>query len=139
MLVAACMTGVFLMAFSYSIYGVALAMIAIVGLTSMIFMTVNNTMITSLIPDNVRGRVSSVLMMTFGLMPLGVVPASIAADAIGVEAVTAIGGGLLILSVLATYAVFPQFRTLDSAVKAQRTEREAAWDAEAAAPAAGGG
>lgn len=138
MLVAACLTGLFLIAFSFSIFGVALAMIAVVGLTSMIFITVNNTMITSIIPDNVRGRVSSVLMMTFGLMPLGVVPASIAADAIGVGAVTAIGGGLLIVSVLITYALFPQFRILDSAVKAQRTQREAAWDAESAAPAAGG-
>jgi MFS family permease len=138
MLMASCLTGVFLMAFSYSIFNVALAMIAIVGLTSMVFMTVNNTMITSLIPDNVRGRVSSVFMMTFGLMPLGVVPASIAADTIGVEAVTAIGGGLLIVSVLLTYAVFPQFRTLDSAVKAQRAEREAAWEA-SAAPASGAG
>lgn len=137
MLVAACLMGVFLIAFSFSIFGLALGMIALVGLTSMIFMTVNNTMITSLIPDNVRGRVSSVLMMTFGLMPLGVVPASIAASAIGVEAVTAIGAVLLIVTVLVTYAVFPQFRTLDSAVKAQRIEREAAWDAEAA-PAAGG-
>lgn len=137
MLVAACLSGVFLMAFSYSIFGVALAMIAVVGLTSMIFMTVNNTMITSLIPDHVRGRVSSVLMMTFGLMPLGVVPASIAADSIGVEAVTAIGGGLLIVTVLLTYAAFPQFRTLDTAVRTQRAEREAAWDAEAVTAAGG--
>jgi predicted MFS family arabinose efflux permease len=137
MLTAACLTGVFLIGFSYAAFGPALAMIALVGLTSMVFMTVNNTMITSLIPDSVRGRVSSVLMMTFGLMPLGVVPASIAAEAIGVEAVTAIGGALLIVSVLATYAIFPQFRTLDTTVRAQRVEREAAWDAEAA-PAAGG-
>jgi MFS family permease len=138
MLAAACMSGVFLIAFSYSIFGIALAMIAVVGLTSMIFMTVNNTMITSLIPDNVRGRVSSVLMMTFGLMPLGVVPAGILAESIGVEAVTAIGGGLLILTVLATYAVFPQFRRLDSAVRIERAEREAQWAAEAA-PVGGGG
>jgi MFS family permease len=138
MLASAIAGGVFLMAFSYSIFGVALAMIALVGLAQMIFMTVNNTMITTLIPDNVRGRVSSVLMMTFGLMPLGVVPASILADTIGVEAVTAIGGLMLIITVLITYAVFPQFRTLDTAVKAQRAEREARWDAEASAPAAGG-
>jgi|CXWL01.1.fsa_nt_gi MFS family permease len=137
MLMAAIATGVFLAAFSFSIFGVALAMIALVGLSSMIFMTVNNTMITSLIPDNVRGRVSSVLMMTFGLMPLGVVPASILADTIGVRAVTAIGGGLLIVSVLITYAIFPQFRRLDTAVTSQRKEREAAWESEAA-PAAGG-
>jgi MFS family permease len=137
MLAAAVLSGVFLMLFSYSVFGVALAMIALVGLTSMVFMTVNNTMITSLIPDNVRGRVSSVLMMTFGLMPLGVVPAGLAADRIGVEMVTAIGGGLLIITVLLTYAAFPQFRTLDTAVKKQRAEREAAWDAEAATAAGG--
>ncbi len=137
MLVAACMSGVFLIAFSYSIFGVALAMLALVGLCSMVFMTVNNTMITSLIPDSVRGRVSSVLMMTFGLMPLGVVPAGVLAEIIGVEAVTAIGASLLILTVLVTYAVFPQFRTLDTAVRQQRAEREAAWEAETA-PAGGG-
>jgi hypothetical protein len=111
-------------------------MIALVGLTSMVFTTVNNTMIQSVLPDHVRGRVSSVFMMTFGLMPLGVVPASIAADAIGVETVTAIGGVLLIVSVLICYAVFPQFRRLDDTVRIQRAEREAAWQAEAAA---GGG
>ncbi|HLB23221.1 MAG TPA: MFS transporter [Dehalococcoidia bacterium] len=132
MLAAACMTGVFLVAFSFSIFGIALVMIACVGLSSMVFMTVNNTMITTLIPDSVRGRVSSVLMMTFGLMPLGVVPAGILAEIIGVEAVTAIGAGLLILTVLVTYAAFPQFRTLDAAVRKQRAVREAAWDAEAA-------
>jgi len=132
MLAAACMSGVFLIAFSYSIFGIALAMIACVGLLTMVFMTVNNTMITTLIPDSVRGRVSSVLMMTFGLMPLGVVPAGILAEIIGVEAVTAIGAGLLILTVLITYAIFPQFRTLDTAVREQRAEREKAWDAEAA-------
>ena len=132
MLAAACMTGVFLVAFSFSIFGIALVMIACVGLSSMVFMTVNNTMITTLIPDSVRGRVSSVLMMTFGLMPLGVVPAGILAEIIGVGAVTAIGAGLLILTVLVTYAAFPQFRTLDAAVRKQRAVREAAWDAEAA-------
>jgi MFS family permease len=137
MLVAACMTGVFLIVFSYSIFGIALAMLALVGLSSMVFMTVNNTLITSLIPDSVRGRVSSVLMMTFGLMPLGVVPAGVLAEIIGVESVTAFGAGLLILTVLATYALFPQFRTLDTAVRQQQAEREAAWESEPA-PAAGG-
>jgi MFS family permease len=130
---AACASGAFLVVFSYATFGVALAMIALVGLSQMMFMTINNTMIQSVLPDHIRGRVSSVFMMTFGLMPLGVVPASIAAGAIGVEAVTAIGGILLIISVIACFAIFPQFRRLDATVKTQRAEREAAWQAEAAA------
>jgi predicted MFS family arabinose efflux permease len=133
MVTAACMSGAFLVVFSYATFGVALGMIALVGLCQMIFMTINNTMIQSVLPDHVRGRVSSVFMMTFGLMPLGVVPASILAGTIGVEAVTAIGGVLLIISVLACYAIFPQFRRLDATVSSQRAEREAAWQAEAAA------
>jgi fumarate reductase subunit D len=95
-------------------------MIAMVGLTSMIFMTVNNTVITSIIPDEVRGRVSSVLMMTFGLMPLGVVPATLAAESLGTPVVTAIGAVLLMVTVAAAYLLFPQFRRLDGAVASHR-------------------
>jgi MFS family permease len=124
MLVAALGTGVFLIAFSFSSFGVALPMLVMVGLTSMVFSTVNTTVITSIVPDGVRGRVTSVSMMTFGLMPLGAVPASIAAGAIGTPAVTAIGGGLLMMSVVGAYLLFPQFRTLDGAIQIQRADRD---------------
>jgi MFS family permease len=123
--------GVFLVGFALSpAFGFALPMLAVVGLTSMIFMTVTNTVLTSVIPDEVRGRVMSVLMMSFGLMPLGGVPASIAAGAIGAPAVVAIGGVLLVATVLAAFAVFPQFRTLDGEIRMQRADRdeeEARW------------
>ncbi len=128
MLLAAMGTGVFLIAFSFSPFGVALPMLVMVSLTSMIFTTVNTTIINSIIPDSVRGRVMSVSMMTFGLMPLGAVPASIAAGAIGTPAVTAIGGMLLMATVVASYLAFPQFRVLDGAIHIQRAtaDREAA-------------
>jgi MFS family permease len=133
MLFAAMGTGVFLIAFSLSPFGVALPMLVIVGLAMMVFTTVNNTVITSIVPDGVRGRVMSVAMMTFGLMPLGGVPASIAAAAIGTPAVVAIGGVLLMASVLIAYAVFPQFRKIDGAIEIQRADRdrERAWETEA--------
>jgi hypothetical protein len=74
----------------------------------------------------------SVLMMSFGLMPLGAVPASIAAEYIGTPAVVAIGGGLLIGFVALAYVLFPQFRTLDSAIRIERADREAERDAQRA-------
>jgi MFS family permease len=134
--------GVFLIAFALSpIFGVALPMLLFAGLCSMIFMTVNNTVITSVIPDNVRGRVMSIMMMSFGLMPFGAVPASIAAAYIGTPAVVAIGGALLIATVMAGYSIFPQFRSLDGAItvaRAGREEQQRRWDAEhRPAPAAG--
>jgi MFS family permease len=126
MLGAAVVSGVFLVAFALSpFFAVALPMLIIVGLCQMVFMTVNNTVITSVIPDNVRGRVMSVLMMSFGLMPFGAVPAGIAAGIIGTPAVVAIGGVLLIASVLTAYTAFPQFRTLDRAIRIQRADRDA--------------
>jgi MFS family permease len=141
MFVAAMLTGVFLIAFAMSpSFGMALAMLAGVGLASMVFMTVNNAVITSVIPDNVRGRVMSVMMMSFGLMPLGAVPASIAAEYIGTEIVVAIGGVMMMLSVMAFYALYPQFRSLDQIIR----EESAGQDAEhrkrmgTQAPAAGG-
>jgi MFS family permease len=129
MLLAAIATGVFLIAFALSpVFGVALPFLILIGLSSMIFMTVNNTVITSIIPDNVRGRVMSVMMMSFGLMPFGAVPAGIAAEYIGTPAVVAIGGVLLIMSVVAAYLMFPQFRTLDGEIQEQRAARIAAGE-----------
>lgn len=125
MFIAAITTGVFLMAFALSpLFGVALPMLILVGLASMVFMTVNNTVVTSVIPDAVRGRVMSVMMMSFGLMPLGAVPASIAAEYIGTPAVVAIGGGMLIATTAAAFLLFPQFRELDGAIQIQRASRD---------------
>lgn len=142
MFVAAVLSGAFLIAFSYSFFGLALAMMALIGLTSMVFMTVNNTMIASIIPDHVRGRVSSVLMMTFGLMPFGAVPAGIAAEIIGTPAVVAIGGGMLIAVVAMIYLLFPQFRSIDGAVQIERADRDREFEAAreaASAPAQAAG
>jgi MFS family permease len=129
MLGAAVVSGIFLVAFALSpVFAVALPMLIVVGLAQMIFMTVNNTVITSVIPDNVRGRVMSVLMMSFGLMPFGAVPAGILADRFGVPPVVAVGGLLLIVSVIATYLLFPQFRTLDRSIRVQRADRDAEFE-----------
>jgi MFS family permease len=134
MLVGAMGTGFFLLAFSYSNFPTALAMTALIGMMSMIFVTVNNTVITATIPDEVRGRVSSVMMMTFGLMPLGAVPASIAAEFVGVRLVSAIGAMLLMATVAVAFLVFPQFRRLESPVRTQHpgTKEESVRPAAAA-------
>lgn len=137
MLMAAMGTGVFLIAFALSpAFGVALPFLILVGLASMVFMTVNNTVVTSVIPDYIRGRVMSVMMMSFGLMPFGAVPASIAAAYIGTPAVVAIGGGLLMATVGAGYLLFPQFRSLDGAIQVERASRDAEHTAGAPVSAA---
>ncbi len=126
-----------LFALSPSFY-LALAFVAAVGFGSMIVMTVNNTAIQLIIPDEVRGRVMSVMMMTFGLMPLGAVPAGIAAESVGAPPVVAVSAIIFIGSVLLIFAIVPSLRSLDRYLEegqARETARRAA--APAGAPVAG--
>jgi MFS family permease len=104
---------------------IALVLIAVVGFASMIVMTVNNTAIQLVIPDEVRGRVMSVMMMSFGLMPLGAVPAGIAAEAVGAPPVVVIGALLFVASTALILAAIPAFRSLDRELEEGR-DRETA-------------
>jgi len=109
--------GGFLVLFAISPYfWLGLIMIACIGFGSMIVMTVNNTSIQLVIPDEVRGRVMSVMMMTFGLMPLGAVPAGVAAQNIGAQPVAAMGGVLCIVAVLGIALSMPAFRKMDEEI-----------------------
>jgi len=103
----------------------ALVFIAVIGFGSMVVMTVTNTSIQLIIPDEVRGRVMSVMMMTFGLMPLGAVPAGVATEAVGAPPVVAVSALLFIASTLVLFLIIPSFRSLDREIEEGR-EREAA-------------
>ncbi len=121
----------------------ALIFIAIVGFASMVLMTVNNTAIQLIIPDEVRGRVMAVMMMTFGLMPLGALPAGIAAESIGAPPVVAVSAGLCLASSVLIFFAIPAFRTLDREIeegkeRARELARKEAIREEAGAAAPGG-
>ncbi len=78
--------------------------------------TLNNTASQLLIEDSYRGRVSSIMLMTFGLMPLGVVPMAFLAEMFGVQfAIVAACAALVILCGL-FYASSKSLRELDQHV-----------------------
>ncbi|MEZ5491111.1 MAG: MFS transporter [Gammaproteobacteria bacterium] len=83
--------------------------------------TVNNAAIQILTDDEMRGRMSSLMMMSFGLTPIGVFPMAIAADRAG--AANAITGACVLLVVLsALFAYFsPTLRAIDHTVKKRIT------------------
>jgi MFS family permease len=121
MLGAALGFGALLLVFALSPWFVlALGLMAAIGFVSMTFMTVNNTAIQMVIPDEVRGRVMSVMMMTFGFMPLGAVPAGIAAQSIGAPPVVAAGALLFTVSTLGIFAAVPSLRTLNRGMEEGR-------------------
>ena len=76
LLIAACaIWGIALAIFSQSpSYVMAVPLLFLVGMVSAVFMSLNMTLIQLKSPPEVRGRVMSLSMMTFGLMPLGSIP-----------------------------------------------------------------
>ena len=82
-----------------------------------IFGTLNNTAIQLLIPDSVRGRISSFLMMSFSLPLLGSLPVSIAADYVGAPVAVGVASILAVSAALVFYLSSEELRRLDAHVR----------------------
>ncbi len=81
-------------AFPYYMAGAAI--MVLMGLGDATRRTLNQTLILEVVEDQYRGRVMSVFMMNYGLMPLGVLPASLAIEALGGQmAVAILGFGMI--------------------------------------------
>ncbi|MDG1304837.1 MAG: MFS transporter [Pseudomonadales bacterium] len=100
-----------------SVFYLALLPLVLANLCASAFQTVNNATIQILVDDSVRGRMSSFMMMSFGLTPLGVFPMAVAADHIG--AANAILGACLALMIItvAFVGLSRTLRTIDSTVR----------------------
>ena len=94
--VAACSGcfGVFLALFAYSrMFWLSAVLLIPVGLFMMVQMASTNTLIQSMVPDRLRGRViSAYSMMMMGMAPLGALLAGAASDRMGAPLTVAIGG-----------------------------------------------
>ncbi|MCH8185014.1 MAG: MFS transporter [Chloroflexi bacterium] len=66
-------------------YFVAVGIMVILGLGDAGRQTLNQALIMEEVEDQYRGRVMSVFMMNFGLMPLGVLPTGVAAQVLGAQ------------------------------------------------------
>ena len=114
LLIAALLTfglALMLFAFSTSMY-LSLAALFIVGVGSMSYNALNHTLLLTNTDPEMRGRVTSMYMMTIGLMPLGLLPAGAVADAISPGGAVSIGAGLLMLSTIVVVLWRPQIRKL---------------------------
>ena len=82
---------------AFPFYMAAVAIMLLLGLGDATRRTLNETLIMEVVEDRFRGRVMSVFMMNFGLMPLGVLPAGLAIEFYGGQATAAFLGITLIL------------------------------------------
>jgi len=81
-------------------FALALFFLGLAGAANNACMVANNTLLQVNSDDRLRGRVMSVYLMMWGLMPLGTLPAGAIADRMGVPFAVSLEGGLLALTFL---------------------------------------
>jgi predicted MFS family arabinose efflux permease len=97
--------GLLLAAFAVSTWlPLSIGVMGLIGVAQAIYLATNNTLVQLAVPDALQGRVMSVYMTTWGLMPLGALPQGILADGFGAPIVLA-GTGLLSCLVVVLMAV----------------------------------
>lgn len=98
-------------------FGPAVALVFLANIFASTFSTLNNVAIQLVIPDSVRGRISSFLMMSVSVPLLGNLPVAAVAEEVG--APLAVGGAsvLAVLAAVAFYLASPNLRRLDEHVK----------------------
>jgi MFS family permease len=104
--------GVSLIFFSLSRWQVLSTILLVpVGFSMMTYMASSNTLIQSMVPDRLRGRVMAVYAMMFmGMAPLGALLAGFSADHVGAPWTVAVGGALAILGAMAFGRNLPKIR-----------------------------
>ncbi len=104
--------GVSLILFAASkMFWLSLILLLPVGFTMMVQMASTNTLLQSMVPDQMRGRVIAVYSMMFmGMAPFGAFFAGAMADRIGAPWTVAIGGVACIAGAAAFGTVLPKFR-----------------------------
>jgi MFS transporter, DHA1 family, staphyloferrin A biosynthesis exporter len=87
--------------------------IAIAGFFEVVFITGNQTLLQLSIPDELRGRVTSITTLTSGLMPIGSMVAGAGSDVIGARMITVIMcscAGVIAVAILALSPVVRGYR-----------------------------
>jgi MFS family permease len=95
------------------IFPVAMPFLLIVGLISSVYMSLNMTLTQISSAPEMRGRVMSIMMMTFGLMPIGALPFGSVAEYIGTANALTISGALLSILILAFAFAYPAFKRIE--------------------------
>ncbi|MGI9035600.1 MAG: MFS transporter [Pyrinomonadaceae bacterium] len=104
--------GIAIILFSFSHYfWLSAALLVPAGFSMMIQMASSNTLVQSLVPDDLRGRVMAVYSMMFmGMAPFGALLAGTLAGHIGAPFTVAIGGVVCILGSIGFALKLPNFR-----------------------------
>ncbi len=113
-LISGAIMGLALMGFAFSeSWYLSIILVVFIGIAQTGNMTLSSTITQYYVEPQYRGRVMSILMMSFGITSLGTFFTAVMAEHIGVQ--WAVGGLAIILFVISvlTLAFFPRLRKLD--------------------------
>ena len=103
--------GVALAAFSQTTsYAAAIPLLLVVGLTSAMFMSLNFTLLQIYASREMRGRIMSIAMMTFGVFPLSAVPFGVLAERSSTPTALFVSGVLLTAFTVVFALAYPRIR-----------------------------
>ena len=104
--------GVALVLFSFSrSFALSVLLLIPVGFSMIVSMASSNTLIQSMVPDQIRGRVMAVYSMVFmGGAPLGALLAGTLADGLGAPATVGLGGAVSVIAGMIFWLRLPTHR-----------------------------
>lgn len=91
----------------------ALFAVATVGLFSSMYMAMNMSLVQMAVDQQMRGRVNSIMMMSFGLMPIGVIPVGWIAEHYGIGQALLVSSLCLAVVTLLLGLLNPAIRKID--------------------------
>jgi MFS family permease len=117
------MFGLFLILFALSsFFRLSLALLAIVGLTSQGFLTLNSVLIMETTDPAYYGRMMSIYMLTFAMAPVALLPFGFLVDHFGVSSTEAVAGLTLVVIMLIFLFFRRRFEMGPVPVKASRVQ-----------------
>jgi MFS family permease len=97
-------TSLALIAFALSpSLAVALPLLSVAGAFEMVYLTTNQTLLQLSIPDEMRGRVTSIVSLNMAMSPIGAFFAGAGADLFGPRAITVVISGIAAAIAVAVY------------------------------------
>ena len=101
----------------------ALILISLTGLFGAIIGSLNMGLTQLLVPDHIRGRVMSIMMMTHSFMPIGLIPISSLAENYGIALAIMLSGALVGLSLIAIRLWLPDLNSIKDDFNSQPTRK----------------
>lgn len=106
-------SGMFIIVFAHSkMYPLSLAMAAMAAMATNVYMTIGQTVLLMLVPDNLRGRAMSTYGLVWSLIPLGSLQSGAIATYLGAPIAVTIGASVLLAFSLFILAFAPGLRKL---------------------------